>query len=95
MNNFKDKNYYCELYNNREYEVYYHHFVIDDNIFLCKAYQCINEDSDMDVDIACTKEEYELDELQLDEDTMISKKEFIFLYKKFKNSFEINTIKQF
>lgn len=47
----------------------------------------------MDVSVASTREEYELDELLLDEDTMITKKEFEKLYKKLKNKFEIDMFK--
>lgn len=85
--------YSYELENNEDYEISYYYFEIEDDLFLCIVSQNIEDGSDMDVSVASTREEYELDELLLDEDTMITKKEFEKLYKKLKNKFEIDMFK--
>lgn len=79
-----------ELENNNEYEVSHYYFQKNKDLFLCKLWQNINVEDDRDVDIASTTDDYELEDLQLDEDSIISKKEFEILYKKLKNQFKID-----
>lgn len=85
--------YSYELENNEDYEISYYYFEIEDDLFLCIVSQNIEDGSDMDLSVASTRDEYELDELLLDEDTMITKKEFEKLYEKLKNKFEIDMFK--
>lgn len=85
--------YSYELENNENYEISYYYFEIEDDLFICRISQNIEDGSDTDLSIACTRDEYELDELLIDEDTMITKKEFENLYRKFKNKFEIDMFK--
>lgn len=82
--------YEIENRNGNEYEVSYYYFNIKEDMFLCKLYKDIEDASDTDLKIATTRDSYELEELILDEETMINKTEFERLYKKLNTKFEIN-----
>ena len=85
--------YEYKIENNKEYEISYYYFKNNNEIFLCKEYQDVEDGSDIDLDIATTQEEYGLEELILDEDSIISKEEFDILYDKYKDLFEIDMFK--
>lgn len=84
---------YYEIENGRKYVTNYYYFKNDGEIYLCKHWQNENNEDDYDLETASTNKDYELDDLMLDEDTIITKKEFENLYKKFKHLFKIDVFK--
>lgn len=82
--------YEYKIENGNEYEISYYYFKIEEDLFLCKLYQNTEDGSDMDLEIATTRDSYDIEELVIEEDTMVNKEEFKDLYNKLKSSFIIN-----
>lgn len=80
--------------NSNEYEITFYCYKDKSDIFLFKFWQNTVDGEDTDIEIACTKEECNEDDIQIDEDTMITKEKFENLYKKYKNKFQLDMLNE-
>lgn len=73
-----------------EYRIIHYYYKKDNEFFLSKVWYT---ECNIDVDVATTVKDYELEDIGIDDDNCITKKEFKLLYKKLKNQFEIDMFK--